>query len=258
VQTLRAPDGTTIAYEETGSGPALILVMGALCDRLTTTTLSATLSADFTVYAYDRRGRGASSGAAAGSVDLEVDDLAALVEQAGGSPFVFGHSSGGALALEAAARGVPMAGLVVYEPPYTAEEGATEGSTELLDRVRACLAADDRDGALDAFLAATGAPPEALAGMKHSPYWPRMRDLAPTLVNDIALTGDGRVPSERMAGITVPTVAAYGGASGGWAARSSAGVCAAIPGARPLELEGQNHNLPDDVLAPLLRKEFAA
>lgn len=258
MQTLNAPDGTTIAYEESGAGPALILVMGALCDRSSTATLAAELSADFTVYEYDRRGRGASTGADEASVEREVDDLAALVERSGGFPFIFGHSSGGALALEAAARGVPMAGLAVYEPPYTAEGDGTGGSTELLRRVRDHLAADDRDGALDAFLGAAGTPGEVLVGMKQAPFWLRMRELAPTIPNDIALTNGGLVPSDRLSGVAIPTVAVSGGASGEWAARSCAAVADAVPDARHLVLDGQTHNVADDVLAPFLREQFAA
>jgi len=117
VETVQSRDGTLIAFDSSGRGPALVLVVGAFCDRSSTKGLAAGLGTHFSVYEYDRRGRGDSGDTATYSVEGEVDDLAAVVGAAGGSAFVFGHSSGAALALEAAARGVPIRGLAVYEPP---------------------------------------------------------------------------------------------------------------------------------------------
>ena len=118
METVLSLDGTTIAFDRSGRGPALVLIVGALCDRSSTESLAAGLDPRFTVYEYDRRGRGDSDENGPYSIEREVEDLATLIEAAGGSAFVFGHSSGAALALEAAARGIPMHGLVVYEPPY--------------------------------------------------------------------------------------------------------------------------------------------
>lgn len=135
-ETVVSTDGTTIAYQRSGAGPALILVVGAFCDRTTTADLSPLLVPHFTVYEYDRRGRGSSGDAPDYSIDREIDDLAALIAEVGGSALVYGHSSGAALALEAAARGVPITGLVAYEPPYTVLDDGSGGSTELLEGVR--------------------------------------------------------------------------------------------------------------------------
>ena len=122
MQTLTTTDGTTIAYQATGAGPALVLVVGAFCDRSTTEGLAALLADSFTVYEYDRRGRGDSGDTAPYDVQREVEDLAAVVAATGETPYVYGHSSGAVIALEAAASGVPMRALVAYEPPYTAED----------------------------------------------------------------------------------------------------------------------------------------
>ncbi|MGZ6777349.1 MAG: alpha/beta fold hydrolase [Blastococcus sp.] len=256
MERLDAPDGTTIAYERTGTGPPLVLVMGALCDRLSTATLSPLLAPDFTVYEYDRRGRGDSTEVGEYSVQREVDDLAAVLTVAADPAFVFGHSSGGCLALEAAASGVAMAGLAVYEPPYTAADDGSGGPAEMLDAIQQLLRTGDRDGAVAAFVRGTGAPAERVEAMRNEPFWPRMAQLAPTLPYDLILADGGRVPGERLSRITVDTVAVSGGNSPTWAARSCAAIAAAVPHARHEVLEGQTHAPADDVLAPWLRAHF--
>src|SRR4051812_32489586 len=162
VEKTESTDGTPIAYQRSGSGPALVLVVGAFCDRMTTASLTPLLAPHFTVYEYDRRGRGASGDGGAYAVEREVEDLAAVVSAAGGQAYAYGHSSGAILALEAAARGVPLTRLALYEPPFTAPAGS-DGSDELLDEVRGCLDAGDPDGAAEAFMRGSGAPPEAVA-----------------------------------------------------------------------------------------------
>jgi pimeloyl-ACP methyl ester carboxylesterase len=257
VETTESIDGTSIAYQRTGDGPPLVLVVGAFCDRTSTASLTPFLAPHFTVYEYDRRGRGNSGAGGEYAVEREIEDLAAVVAAAGGSAFAFGHSSGGILALEAAARGVPLSRLALYEPPYTAPPGSS-GDDALLEAVRARLAAGDPDGAAAAFMAGSGAPPEAVAAAKDAPWWPRMRALAPTLVHDLTLCNSGVVPRERLAQVAVPTLALSGGASAPWAARACAEVAAAVPGARTRVLEGQTHGAQDDVLAPVLVEWFLA
>lgn len=255
MQTTRSSDGTTIAYQRTGSGPALVLVVGAFCDRQTTASLAALLAPHFTVYEYDRRGRGDSGDGGTYAVEREVEDLGAVVSAAGGSALAYGHSSGGILVLEAAARGVPLTRLAVYEPPYTAPEDG-EPSYELLERVQKRLADDDPDGAAEAFMSGAGAPPEAIAGARQSPYWSRMRALAPTLVHDLTLSDGGRVPGERLARVAVPTLALSGGASPEWAARACRRVTDAVANARAEVLDGQGHGVDAEAVAPLLADWF--
>ena len=149
-------DGTTIAFDRSGQGPALILVMGAFCDRSSTTSLASALASRFTVYEYDRRGRGDSGDTAPYSTRREVEDLSAIVDAAGGSAYAFGHSSGAAVALEAAASGVALLGVAAYEPPYTPGP-----SSQFADRLEA-LASSGREGdAAEAFIALTGTPPRS-------------------------------------------------------------------------------------------------
>lgn len=255
VEKTESSDGTPIAYQRTGTGPALVLVVGAFCDRTTTATLTPLLAPSFTVFEYDRRGRGDSGSGGPYAVEQEIDDLAAVVRAAGGEAFAYGHSSGAVLALEAVASSVPLTRLALYEPPYTAPPGSN-GSDDLLDAVRDRLAADDPDGAAAAFMRGSGAPPDAVEGARQSPWWPRMRALAPTLVHDLTLCNRGVVPRERLSRIGVPTLAVSGGASPEWAARACADVAAALPDGRTAVLEGQTHGAAGDVVAPLLVEWF--
>jgi pimeloyl-ACP methyl ester carboxylesterase len=251
---VRSADGTTIAFERTGHGPALVLVTGAFCDRSSPASLAAALSPAYTVYCYDRRGRGDSGDQASYAVQREVEDLAAVIAAAGGQALVFGHSSGAALALEAAAAGVPMTALAVYEPPYAGEGPSAAFAAEL-----AALVADGQRGAAaERFLALTGAPAEAVAGMRSSPYWPRMEALAHTLPYDITLCNGGAVPADRLGGLPVPVLALAGGKSSGWARQAAAQIAAAVRDGRDQVLDGQDHGPADEVLAPVLAGFFAA
>jgi pimeloyl-ACP methyl ester carboxylesterase len=256
VETTLSADGTPIVFQQSGTGPVLVLVVGAFCDRSTTAQLAALLADSFTVVEYDRRGRGSSGDAAEYSIQDEVDDLAAVIAATGGSALVYGHSSGAALALEAAARGVPITGLAVYEPPYTADEDGTGRSDDLLEQVRGRIDAGDPDGAAALFLGSVGAPPEVVAMMQQGPGWAHMRALAPPLVYDLTLSNGGEVPSERLATIGVPALALSGGDSPEWAARAGAAVAAAVPGARHLVVDGQTHAVAHEAIAPILAAHF--
>ena len=247
---VKSQDGTPIAYQRSGQGPVLVLVVGAFCDRTSTASLAPLLAPEFTVVEYDRRGRGDSGPGEGDDPAREVEDLAAVVEAVGGAAAVYGHSSGGALALEAAAAGLPVTRLAVYEPPYTADPAG--GDAGLQGAVRERLAAGDPDGAATRFLEATGMPPQALAGFRASPGWPRMRALAPSLVHDLALIGDARIPGERFAAIGCPTLVLSGGPSASSPSPSGAAVAAAVPGARHEVVVGQGHAVEPAAVAPVL------
>jgi pimeloyl-ACP methyl ester carboxylesterase len=252
METVRSADGTTIAFDRSGQGPALVLVTGAFTDRSSTKALAARLAPDFTVYEYDRRGRGDSEDRPDYSIAREVDDLAALIGAAGGSACVFGHSSGGALALEAATREVPVRKLAVYEPPYTA--GPTD---ELADQF-AALAASGREGEVaERWLTMMGTPPPVLEQMKAGPYWAHMCSFAHTLPYELRLCNNGAVPRDRLARITAPTLALAGGASDSWAAEVARTIAATIPDAEHRVLEGQGHGAADDVIVPILNEYLA-
>ncbi len=248
---VQSEDGTEIAFDHTGAGPALVLVVGAFSDRSSTKTLAAGLGSSFTVYEYDRRGRGDSGEADPYSIQREVDDLAAVVEAAGGSAYVFGHSSGGALVLEAAASGIPIRGLAVYEPPYT--EGP---SHEFAGRLEDMVAAGRESDAAEAFLSLMGTPAGVLEQMKAAPYWKHMESFAHTLVYEVRLCNDGSVPLDRLAKISAPVLALAGGASPAWAREGAHAIAAAVPNGQARVLEGQGHGVADEVLIPVLKESF--
>jgi pimeloyl-ACP methyl ester carboxylesterase len=240
----RSADDTEIAYDRSGTGPPLVLVVGAFCDRSSKRSLADGLAADFTVYTYDRRGRGDSGGDGAHPVEREVEDLAAVIAAADGEAFVFGDSSGGALALEAAAAGAAVRRLAVYDVPYTA--GPTSKLADHLDD----LVSQGRPGdAAEAFLTMMGTPAGAIAGMKAGPHWAHMEAFAPTLAQDVRLCNDGRVPTERLRAIAAPVLALAGSP---WAKDAAAAIATAVPDARTRVLEGQGHAVSDEALIPVL------
>jgi pimeloyl-ACP methyl ester carboxylesterase len=259
MDTVRSGDGTKIAFERTGSGPALVLVVGAFCDRQTTRSLTKLIAPDFTVYEYDRRGRGASGDTPPYAIEREIEDLAAVAAATGSTPFVFGHSSGAVIALEAAARGVPMAKVVAYEPPYIVDDSRPRPGTDLAARLDALVSAGRRGEAAKLFLnEAVGVPPEVVAMIEGSPDWPSMTAIAHTLSYDVTACDNNRMPSERLARIRVPTLVLGGGNSPEWFQNTVRAVAETIPEARLRSLDGQDHGAADDVLAPVLVEFFRA
>jgi pimeloyl-ACP methyl ester carboxylesterase len=259
METVTSADGTPIAVETTGTGHPVILIGGAFNDRSTVAALAATLAPHVTAVTYDRRGRGASGpvGDWSGeSVQREVEDLAAVIEGAGGDVDLFGHSSGAVLVLEAAQRGLPAGKVAVYEPPYVTDGSRPRPAADLADRIAALAAADQRDEAVELFFAeGVAVPPEMIAGMRASQMWGWFTGLAHTLPYDMALAGPGlRWPAERFATISVPVLAIGGGQSPQWLPAAALAVADAIPGARYVTLEGQDHGVLNqpEALLPLL------
>ena len=253
IETVKSADGTTIAYERSGDGPALIIVGGAFSNRHGAGELIPLLAAHFSVYAYDRRGRSNSGDTMPYAVEREIEDLRALVAAAGDSARMYGHSSGGVLALEAAAGGVPITRLAVYEPPYMVDDTRQKPPADFAARVQAAVDSGHPDEAAETFLSeAIELPAEVVSMIKQSPNWSGMVDVAHTLPYDIALVGDGSMPVERLARIAVPALAMDGGASPEWARNAVAAVTAGIPGATRVTVEGQEHAAAADVIAPLL------
>ena len=259
--TLNAADGTSIAFEQVGSGRPVILIGGAFNDRTTVAALAAGLAPDFTAVAYDRRGRGGSGDGKSRSVQREVEDLAALVDRVGGRASLVGHSSGGVLALEAAMAGVPVDKVVVYEPPYVADGTRPRPDADLADRVKALLALHQRDEAAALFLTeAVGLPSEMVAGMRASDHWPFLAGLAHSLPYDLALFDPGHgIPTERLARIRTPVLAISGSRTAPWLAASTRAVAVCIPDCRYETLDGQDHGIlhnPGALIPPLV--EFLA
>jgi pimeloyl-ACP methyl ester carboxylesterase len=251
-------DGTPIAYEHTGDGPAIVLVDGAMCHRGggPMRPLAARLSEKFTVYAYDRRGRGESGDTPPHAAAREVEDLRAVIAQAGGRAGVYGISSGAALALAAAESEPGIVRLALYEPPFVAEVDPDAPVAEYAERLRALLAAGRRGDAVAAFMAHVGLPDQMIAGMRTQPGWAALEAIAPTLAYDDTVLGDGRVPRDLAARITVPTLVFAGGASPDVLQRAAKAAAEAIPAARLSTLDGQTHDVAPDALAPVLTGFF--
>ncbi|NUO43940.1 MAG: alpha/beta hydrolase [Streptomyces sp.] len=250
-------DGTQIAYGLGGHGPAVILISGAMSTGGTVAPLAAALSDRFTVLWYDRRGRGESGDTAPYAVEREVEDLGALIEAAGGEACLWGVSSGGALVLEAAASGLPVRKVAVYETPFAdfSEQGAKERA-EYTENLTAALAEGRRGDAVELFLRLTGMPDEMIQGARQSPMWPGMEAAAPSLAYDNAVMGDGLLPRERLASITVPVLAVAGGASPDWLQEATRAVAETVPQGSYRNLAGQTHMVDPNALAPVLAEYF--
>ena len=255
-------DGTRIAYDKLGQGPAVILVNGALATRSSGSELAQLLAAHFTVYSYDRRGRGDSTDTQPYSVKREIEDMAALIDAAGGPAYVYGKSSGACLALEAASSlGDKVKRLAIYEAPYSEAEGAAKEWKAFRSQLEALLAADRPADAVTFFMKFVGAPDEAIAGMKASAAWPGMQAMASTLAYDNAVVGDDRsVPVETAAKVKAVTLVMDGSASLGpmpFMRPTADKLAKVIPDARRRTVEGQAHDLSSKVLAPILLEFFS-
>jgi pimeloyl-ACP methyl ester carboxylesterase len=253
-------DGTAIAYERTGSGPALVLVDGAMCYRAAgpMQPLAALLQDNFSVYTYDRRGRGESSDTTPYAVAREVEDLQALIAQAGGEAYVYAISSGVALALATAAAGPWITKLALYEPPFMAEVGDSARIKEYTERLSELLDAGRRGDAVALFMTNVGIPAEAVAGIRAQPGWAALEALAPTLAYDDEVLGDGSVPRDLASTIAVPALVLGGGASPQSLQQAAKATADSLPTAEHRTLDGQTHDVAPDVLAPVLVEFFGA
>ncbi|MGW5007614.1 alpha/beta fold hydrolase [Streptomyces parvulus] len=245
-------DGTRIAYERTGRGPAVVLVSGAMSTGATTAPLAAELSDRFDVTVYDRRGRGGSGDTAPYAVEREVEDLAALIEAVGGEASLYGMSSGGALALRAAASGLPVRRVAVYEVPYAMDEAAARSAADYTEKLAAALGRDARGEAVELFLRRTGLGEDMIRGARQSPMWPGMESVAPSLAYDDAVLGDSRVPVGPIASVTAALLALAGGASDAWWHEAARAVAEAAPNGTYGTVAGQAHMVEPGVLAPVL------
>ncbi len=257
MQRTKSADGTVIAYDRTGDGPPLIVAVGAFCDRGSFVP-PEDLTSRFTVYTYDRRGRGDSGDTEPYSPDREVEDLAAVVSVAADSAsgvFAFGHSSGGALVLRAAAQGVPLTAVASYEAPFVVP-GTREVVQDPAGRIREMVAAGRRGDAVRYWMTSVvAAPAQVVTRMEGSPAWPALEALTHTLPYDIALTGDQGVPAS-LAAIATPVLVLGGSTSPDWFHRTAQATAAVIPGAKLVMLEGYDHGVPPEVVAPVLTEFF--
>ena len=257
MNTVTSKDGTTIAFDTSGKGPPLLVVGGALNDRHAAATLAGLLASSFTVYAYDRRGRGDSGDTPSYAVEREVEDLQALVEDAGGTASAFGHSSGAVLALEAAAATPGITKLVLYEPPFIVDDSRPPLPDDYVSHLKELAATDRRGDAVEYFMTSgVGVPAEAMPSIRESPYWPSLEAVAHTLWYDGVIMGDTMVgkplSAERWSAVAIPTLVIDGGASPPSLRNAVQALVDVLPNAQRLTLEGQTHDVDPTVLTPVL------
>jgi pimeloyl-ACP methyl ester carboxylesterase len=261
VGTVISKDGTKIAYDKTGQGPALIIVAGAFQDRMAMSAYAGPLSKNFTVYNFDRRGRGESDDTEPYAVEREIEDIDALIQEAGGSAFVFGGSSGGVLTLDAAAHGSNIAKLAVYEPPFVVDNSRDPVPENIVDQLKDMIASGQRGDAAETFMTVGSLmSADVVAGMRAQPFWQGVEAVAHTLVYDAIIMGDtmrgAPLPVDRWAAVTIPTLVIYGDAGPSWSRNAAAALIELLPNAERRTLDGQFHTLMPEVLTPVLEKFF--
>ena len=259
-QTARSQDGTAIAYEKVGSGPALVLVDGALCSRGfgPCRGLANALADRFTVYFYDRRGRGESGDTQPYAAEREYEDLEAVIGAAGADSYVAGFSSGGALALQAAASGVKMRKVAVYEPPYVGLSDAKGQKVDYLGHLNGLIAKGDRGGAVGYFMVKMVGGPRFLPIMMRlfPKAWKQLTAVAHTLPYDATVMGDFEVPVTALGRVSVPTLVMAGSKARPNMTAGVRAVADAVPGARHKTLAGQTHQVKNEAIAPALTAFF--
>jgi pimeloyl-ACP methyl ester carboxylesterase len=264
MRKILSKDGTAIAFDQLGKGPAIILVGGAFQYRAIdrrTTQLTARLASQFTVFHYDRRGRGESGDTPPYAVEREIEDLEALITEAGGTAFVFGMSSGASLSLEAANRLPAITSLALYEAPFIVDDSRRPFPVDFLTRLKNLIAEDRRGSAVKLFMKQVGTPAFFIAIMGLMPGWAQLKAVAHTLPYDITIlegTGSGKpLPPTRWASVTAPTLVMDGGRSPVWMRHAMQMLAQTLTTATYRTLEGQTHMVKPEVLAPALEEFFA-
>ena len=261
MNTVTSSDGTTIAFDRLGDGPPVNLVCGAMCDRVLMRPTAEELAKHFTVFNYDRRGRGDSGDTAPYAVEREIEDIGALIAEAGGKASVYAHSSGADLALHAATHGLPISKLVLHEPPYVPDDEEWKRiSREYAENLKVILSEGRRGDAVELFFTTVGMPQEMVDGMRQTPRWAELEAMAPTLAYDSELMGDctgGTVPTDLLGRVTVETLVLVGGASPAWMIDVGRQVADALPNGRHVVLALQEHVVAPEVLVPVLAEFFA-
>lgn len=255
-------DGTTIAFDRLGDGQPVIVVGGMLCDRALTRPTAEELAKHFTVINFDRRGRGDSGETAPYAIEREIEDIGALIAEAGGTASVYAHSSGAGLAFHAAAANVPIAKLVLHEPPYNpdGDEDRQRTTRKEAEHIKTLLAEDRRGDAIEYFWRSIGMPQEMVDEMRRTPRWAELEAMAHTMAYDSAVMGDisrgGTIPAALLDAVTIPILVLVGGASPGWMIDVGRQLAEGLPNGRLRVLEGQEHVVPPEVLVPVLAEFF--
>jgi pimeloyl-ACP methyl ester carboxylesterase len=257
--SVTSKDSTIITYDRMGQGAPVILVSGASVDRQSNLPLADALKQHFTIFNYDRRGRGASGDTPPYAVEREIEDIDAVIGAAGGSAFLSGFSSGAALALKAAASGLAIRKLALWEPPYIVEGSRPYPPVGNAKTLIDLIAAGRRGDAAEFFMVEiVGLPPEVVAQARSQPSWSAQEALAHTLVYDTTILGDYSLPTVSAARVKTPTLVMAGGADFPWIRESAQELAKLIPGAKTHFLDGQEHNVDPAVLAPVLVEFFTS
>ncbi|MCX5065992.1 alpha/beta hydrolase [Micromonospora lupini] len=245
-------DGTSIAFDRVGQGPALIIVGGGPTDRSANNQLVELLAPNFTVFNYDRRGHGGSGDTRPYAVSREYEDLEALIHEAGQAVHMYGTSGGGMIALEAAARGLAINRLAVWEPPYIVDDSRAPVPADYQQQLVDLLAENRRGDMVELFFTtAVGMPAEHVTPMRQMPFWKDTEAVAHTLVYDAMITGDFSLPAERIANVPVPTLVVDGGTTP-WLTAAAGALADVVPNVRRATLSGQPHNVDAAAIAPTL------
>jgi pimeloyl-ACP methyl ester carboxylesterase len=253
-------DGTTIAYDRTGSGPVVIIVGNVLGDRSQQAPLAALLAPRFTVFNYDRRGHGASGNTAPYAVEREFEDLDAILDASGGAAFVYGTSGPGVLALYAAGGGLApkIRKLAIWEPPFILEGSGRQAPKDYQRRLASLMTEGRRGDMVELFFVeAVGMPAEFVAQMRQAPWWPSQEEMAPTLIQNAEIMGDFSMPAERVARVTSQTLVIDGGETP-WLSYAAQAVADALPHAERRTISGQPHNVAAEAMAPVLEEYFSS
>ncbi|TDX08291.1 alpha/beta fold hydrolase [Kribbella sp. VKM Ac-2566] len=263
MDTVVSKDGTVIAYDKSGNGPALITVIGALNQRSDdfNVALAALLAERFTVYNYDRRGRGDSTDTPPYAVQREVEDIAALVEAAGGSACIYGTSSGGILALEASRQLDSLTKVAMYEPPCIIDDTRPARPADYVRQLNTMVADNRRGDAVAYFMTvAAGVPAEYVSGMRTQPFWARLESLAHTIAYDGLVMGNtmsgNPLPTE-WANVKTPTLIADGGQTLAFQTAAMA-LADLLPNGEHRTLPDQPHNVDPEAITPVLIDYFTA
>jgi len=257
MRTTLSADGTKIAFDQTGDGPPVILVVGAFNDRSTGAPLAAALESELTVLNYDRRGRGASGDTQPYAVEREVEDLDALIREAGGTAAVFGYSSGAHLALHAAARGLNITRLALYDAPFIVGDDVPRPPKDIAGQLAKLVSSNRRGDAVELYQTKlVGIPEQVVVQMRDAPFRPALEAIAHTLVYDAMLIGDLSVPAAQLRSIKAPTLLVYGTRSPALMGTAAKALAVALPNAEVRPLDGQTHDIVPSALAPVLREFF--
>ncbi len=258
MKSVTSKDGTIITFDQLGSGQPVVLVSGGSVDKSSNASLADELAKHFTVYNFDRRGRGKSGDTLPYAVDREIEDIEAVIDGAGGKAFLYGSSSGAALALEAA-RKLPtkVTKLALWEPPYIMDE-QSRPPANTAQVFTDLVAAGRRGDAAEYFMAkVVGLPPEFVASARSAPWWPSQEALAHTLAYDATIMGDYSLPEAKIADIKVPTVVIDGGASFPFMHITADAIVKNLSNGTRRTLEGQRHDVDGAMLGAALTEFFS-